>query len=153
MLLAHNCIYACKNPNQNPNILILLGCLPDRGYGPQSPAMEKLHDSIDELEVYYNAVEVLQKYHVTITIDKLKQLSNRSEEKEVDEFLTSLCRSAGKMYAYLILLSHLLFGISMLCLSVSVSVVQIGFIYLDELFICLNTGGWRTIVSCGHRTV
>jgi hypothetical protein len=99
MLLAQNCIYACQSTNQSANILALLACLPDRGYGPKSPSIEKLHDSIDELEMFYTAVELLQKCQVFITIDKLKLLTKREDRKEIDEFLINLCHLASKMCA------------------------------------------------------
>jgi len=97
MVLARNCIYACKNPNQNDNILTLLGCLPKRGYGPENTELEKLHDSIDELEVYYKTVKVLQRYNVPMTVLEIKELAKRKEDNEINEFFTSLCRMASKM--------------------------------------------------------
>lgn len=97
MKLAHNCIYACKSSKQNENILSLLGCLPDRGYSDSKASREeldKLHDAIDELELHYHAVQILEKYSLPYSLKEIRFMAD--DQDEVGQFFDKLCQGANK---------------------------------------------------------
>ncbi|CAG7816117.1 unnamed protein product [Allacma fusca] len=97
MKLAYNCIYACKSSKQNDNILALLGCLPDRGYGGyviKDSELEKLHDAIDQLELHYHAVQILEKYSLPYSLKEIQTMAD--DEDEISVFFEKLCSGANK---------------------------------------------------------
>jgi hypothetical protein len=97
MLLAHNCIYKCESTNQTDNVLAILNCLPERGFIKKSASAESLHDLIDDLDAHFKAVRSLQKYEVSLTVDKMKGISRNGSQTAVEELFIDICRSASKM--------------------------------------------------------
>ena len=72
---------------QNDNIFNILGCLPDRSYtssmAGRRKSLEDVHSSIDNLEFHFNAIQILEKYGIYITVKSIKMLEEFSRAKDV----------------------------------------------------------------------
>lgn len=88
MKLAYNCIYSCRNVNETDSILAILNCLPERNRGLTGDDMKEQHDAIDELELHYQGVKILNEYNVQLTLDQIRQITidHEYEDKCLDLF-------------------------------------------------------------------
>lgn len=99
MLLAKNCIYACENAKQIENVLAILTCLPERHRGVVNDGLQALHDSIQDMELHYQGVKILDKYNIGISIQKLKEVALVADESdaEIELFFKNICDTSLHM--------------------------------------------------------
>lgn len=102
--MAHGCIYACKAPSQIDNILSILNCLPERHHGVVHDSLKPLHDAIDDLELHYQGVKILEKYNVPLSLQELKEKAaakdtdTNSVGGDIENFFKTICDSPRLMY-------------------------------------------------------
>jgi hypothetical protein len=91
--MACNCIYACKNPKQIDNILSILNCLPERHRGIVDDNLKPLHDAIDDLELQYQGVKILDKYNISLSLQDLKDKAacKGDNDAEIESFFKQIC--------------------------------------------------------------
>jgi len=95
MRLAYNCIYACKSTKQTENILAILNCLPERNRGILNDSLKELHVAIDDLELHYQGLKILDKYEIPITLQELKAIAIDEEmNHRVLGFFQRICDTA-----------------------------------------------------------
>jgi len=97
MLLAHNCIYKCENTEETANVLAILACLPEKGYAKKSSSMENLHTLLEEVQAHFRGVQLIQKYHVSLTVDRMKRISQDESQASQEDLLINICQSASIM--------------------------------------------------------
>lgn len=96
MQLAQNCIYACEDPKQIENVLAILTCLPERHRGVVHDSLQPLHDGIDDMELHYQGVKILNKYNIGISLQELKDIamiSTDGSESQIENFFKKICDS------------------------------------------------------------